>query len=203
MSRTILAFVALSFCVLRAGATPVLPAGPVQVGPSVFYCIPETGTGISMQDCQGALSRLPPDAFHTLHEFSPTSQEREFQLPRFFWRGSCGMIVNYIESGVTIVTNYATILAGVDAVLTKCVSHGGVGGCVDNVRGLSIIVLNPATAHPGVKQTWDRCIGRVWGVDVPPECTSSAQFAQLVRDARATAPEQQNITHQLEGLALD
>lgn len=186
MLRTILALVALSFCVFWAGATPVLNATPVAAESPTYSCKPASGWDITLQDCRAALSPPAGDAYSADHEFSRTSPERLFRLPIFRWSDSCAAIIDNTERGATVVSNYATILLAVGSVVTHCAPYGGL---VD-VGGLRILVLNPVTAAPGLKQYWSRCLERRFGVEVPPECTSTAQYTQLVNAARGTASEQ-------------
>lgn len=203
MLSTIPAILALSFSAFFAGAAPVDPDAPASfesavqlgLGPGGYqammqsiHCHPSAGSGIVHNDCLAAVEKMHKDSTTAIPTvmFRANSHDLDSQLPQYYWHGTCAFLVKATRSGVTVRSNYATILQGMATLGAMCDERdGGIGGEIQ-AGGLSIILLNPTTATPAIRRGWEFYVRAVTGIEVPPGATAD-EYARLVAGSSAAA----------------
>lgn len=174
----------------NAAVQQALGRGGLEAMHASTYCSPEESTGINPHDCREALVGLVRPWHMKLFttEFGPNKPDTRFRLLNIHWHGSCGVVITSVEPGATVVTNYATIFHGVHTLIMQCAAVSGAGGTM-RAGGLYLAILNPATAPPELKQALNQCLSGFSGVDVPPGCTSAAQYIAHVAAVRGRPSE--------------
>ena len=134
-------------------------------------CSPLYGRGIVESDCSAALQdmrRMTVSSTHpatgltipSMGAFSRFNPDGHYRLPQRFSVRTCTILVDTLQPGLTLVSNW-DLLAGLTGnVISECVHDKGDGG-ENGEGGFNIAILNAANLDLLVLPAFERCVNLI------------------------------------------
>ena len=129
------------------------------------------GRGIIERDCDGAIGdmrRMTVNSNHpgtgqpipNMGAYSRFNPDGHYRLPQRFSVGTCTIIVDTVDTRLTLPSSWDLVAGGTSNVVRQCVHGNGQGGEMMDM-GLTIVVLNEANLSPVIRDQWQRCVNLI------------------------------------------